>query len=114
MPGMTPHESAAQEALEEAGIVGRVHRRCIGVYRYRKSRDKGSAHCTVKVYPMRVTALYADWLERRERQRKWMTFAAASAHVRERGLKRILMSFHASQRNRRALRLTAAPDPADG
>ena len=113
-PGMTPCESAAEEAFEEAGIVGRVDHRCIGVYGYGKLRDKGSAYCTVRVYPMKVTAQYADWPERRERERKWMTFDAASAGVRERGLKRILRSFHASQRNRRTSRLTATSERSDG
>jgi 8-oxo-dGTP pyrophosphatase MutT (NUDIX family) len=108
MPGMTPYESAAEEAFEEAGIVGRVDRRCIGVYGYGKVRDKDRAYCTVRVYPMKVTALYADWPERRERQRKWMTFDTASACVRERELKRILTSFRETQKNRFVLMLTAA------
>jgi 8-oxo-dGTP pyrophosphatase MutT (NUDIX family) len=113
MPGMTPYESAAEEAFEEAGIAGRVDRRCIGVYGYRKLRDKGMPYCTVRVYPMKVNALYADWPERRERQRKWMTFDAASARVRERGLKKILTSFHTSQRRRRGWRLIATPDRSE-
>jgi 8-oxo-dGTP pyrophosphatase MutT (NUDIX family) len=93
MPGMTPYESAAEEAFEEAGIAGRVDRRCIGVYGYRKLRDKGMPYCTVRVYPM--------------------TFDAASARVRERGLKKILTSFHTSQRRRRGWRLIAAPDRSE-
>jgi 8-oxo-dGTP pyrophosphatase MutT (NUDIX family) len=114
MPGMTPCESAAEEALEEAGIVGRVDRKCIGVYGYRKVRDKGRPYCTVRVYPMKVTALCADWPERRERQRRWMTFDAASARVRERGLKKILTLFHTSQRSRRGSRLISTPDRSKG
>jgi 8-oxo-dGTP pyrophosphatase MutT (NUDIX family) len=110
---MTPYESAAEEAFEEAGIVGRVDRRCIGVYGYGKVRDSGRAYCTVRVYPMKVSALHADWPERSERQRKWMTFDAASACVRERELKRILRSFHASQRNRLGFRLTASADRSE-
>jgi 8-oxo-dGTP pyrophosphatase MutT (NUDIX family) len=113
MPGMTPCESAAEEAFEEAGIAGRVDRRCIGVYGYRKLRDKGMPYCTVRVYSMRVTALYADWPERRERLRNWMTFRAASARVKERGLKKILTSFHTSQRRRRASRLIATPERSE-
>ena len=70
IPGMTPFESAAAEAFEEAGIAGAVDRRCIGVYGYAKARIEGSAYCTVRVYPMKVTTQYADWPERRERQRK--------------------------------------------
>jgi len=107
MAGMTPYESAAEEAFEEAGIVGRVDRRCIGVYGYLKVRDKGRPYCTVKVYPMKVTVLCADWPERRERQRVWMNFDAARARVRERGLKKILTSFHISHRSRRGSRLIA-------
>jgi 8-oxo-dGTP pyrophosphatase MutT (NUDIX family) len=113
MAGMTPRESAANEAFEEAGIVGRVDRRCVGVYSYGKLRNEGRAYCTVRVYPMKVTAQHADWPERSERQRMWMTFGEARSRVRERGLKNILTSFHASRRGLRGLRLSATPDRSE-
>lgn len=107
MPGMTPSESAAEEAFEEAGIRGHVDRRCAGVYGYGKLRGEDTAYCTVKVYPMKVTTQYADWPERRERQRRWMTFDAASARVREPGLKKILMCFRAARGDLRLVRPNA-------
>ena len=113
IPGMTPFESAAAEAFEEAGIAGAVDRRCIGVYGYAKPRIEGSAYCTVRVYPMKVTTQYADWPERRERQRKWMTLDAASGRVRERALKKILTSFTVSRRVRRPSRPSAISGGSD-
>ena len=50
-PGLSPQESAAEEALEEAGVEGKVGHKMIGSYVY----DKWGATCTVEVFPMKVT-----------------------------------------------------------
>jgi 8-oxo-dGTP pyrophosphatase MutT (NUDIX family) len=92
--GLKAHESAAYEAFEEAGILGRVSRRCVGVYGYHKTNHKQGAYCTVKVYPMKVTDQLPDWPERRLRRREWVSFTVAAARVREKDLKKIIQSFH--------------------
>ncbi len=94
--GRTPHEAAADEAFEEAGVTGRISRTCIGVYGYRKSNHKRGVYCTVRVYPMKVTAQLPDWPERGERRREWVPFDIAAARVRERDLKKIIRSFYRS------------------
>lgn len=68
-PGLTPRESAEQEALEEAGIEGRVALDPIGFYTY----EKWKATCTVSVYPMEVTFMLdeKDW-EEKHRGREWL------------------------------------------
>lgn len=94
--GRKPDESAAEEAYEEAGIIGRISRTCIGLYAYRKSGHRLGAHCTVRVYPMKVTSQLPDWPERKERRREWVAFDIAAARVREKDLKKIIRSFYRS------------------
>lgn len=95
-PSQKPHEAAVEEAFEEAGITGRISRNCIGVYGYQKANHKLGAYCTVRVYPMKVTAQLPDWPERKERRREWVAFDVAASRVREKDLKRIIQSFYRS------------------
>lgn len=96
--GRAPYEAAADEALEEAGVTGPVSRTCIGVYGYHKANHRLGAYCTVRVFPMKVTAELPDWPERKERRREWVDFAIAAARVKERDLKKIILSFSRSLR----------------
>src|SRR5688572_28920018 len=41
-PGLTPRDSAAREAMEEGGLVGRITAQPIGVHHYDKRSDDGS------------------------------------------------------------------------
>lgn len=63
--GMSAHESAANEALEEAGLVGKVHDVEIGAYQY----EKWGRICRVAVFEMQVAKQHNEWLESNERQR---------------------------------------------
>ncbi|WP_432695130.1 NUDIX domain-containing protein [Marinobacterium sp. YM272] len=67
-PGLTPQESAAKEALEEAGIQGKVHPELLGCYR----QAKWGAECDVDLFAMRVDTVIddADWDED-HRCRRW-------------------------------------------
>jgi len=79
-PGLTPEDSAAKEALEEAGVEGRVAAAVIGSYTY----DKWGGTCSVDVYPMEVTSVLpeAEWQER-YRDREWLTPEAAAARLKQ-------------------------------
>ena len=88
--GIIEHEysarnSAAKEALEEAGVKGNVHRKLLGVYRHRKLGKT----CTVKVFPMRVTRIYKVWDEA-DRDREWVSVKQALKRVRNQELKRVI------------------------
>jgi phosphohistidine phosphatase len=88
--GIIEHEysarnSAAKEALEEAGVKGNVHRKLLGVYRNRKLGQT----CTVKVYPMLVTRIYKVWKEA-DREREWVSVKQALKRVRNQELKRVI------------------------
>ena len=84
-PHLSPSDSAAKEALEEAGIKGTVSQRPIGSYKY----DKWGGTCTVEVYTMKVQAVLDDWLES-YRDREWVSVEEAITRVTEQRLKEIL------------------------
>jgi phosphohistidine phosphatase len=79
-PGMSPQESAAEEALEEAGVEGVVGDETLGCFVY----EKWDADTTCHVYPMEVTRelAFEDW-EENHRQRTWVTPQQAVAQLRQ-------------------------------
>jgi 8-oxo-dGTP pyrophosphatase MutT (NUDIX family) len=91
MKGLKPHEAAAQEALEEAGLIGRVGKRALGQYAYDK-RLKGDKviTCLVQVFPFAVRKQRKTWLEMDQRVIRWFTVAAAAGAVAEPGLAAII------------------------
>src|SRR5712672_3403470 len=53
--GKAPHDSAAREAFEEAGVVGAVGKRSVGSFPYQKRlKNGGVTVCEVHVFPLRV------------------------------------------------------------
>lgn len=87
-PHMTPWDSAAKEAMEEAGVEGEVETRCLGEFDY----EKWGGVCRVAVYPMRVTTEFDDW-EEDERVRQWLRPEVAAFRVREMELRLIIREF---------------------
>jgi 8-oxo-dGTP pyrophosphatase MutT (NUDIX family) len=83
---LSPAESAAKEAMEEAGIEGVVSANPIGEYQY----PKWDGICTVAVYLLRVTKVHKDWPERKIRKRKWLSFEEAASLVKEEELKEMI------------------------
>jgi phosphohistidine phosphatase len=75
-PGLSPAESAAVEAREEAGVEGRIENGPLGAFAY----EKWGATCQVQVYTMEVTRVLTDdeW-EEKHRTRKWVSPAEAAA-----------------------------------
>lgn len=64
--GMTPQNSAAKEALEEAGVKGDVGHILIDEYTY----EKWGGELKVKVFTLSVTTVLDTWDEMTERERK--------------------------------------------
>ena len=61
----TPYASAAREALEEAGVVGKVGKDPIGSYSYKKRLKNGAVvACDVQVFPLKVKRQQTSWPER--------------------------------------------------
>ena len=90
-PGMTAPASAAKEAREEAGIEGAVSKRSLGSYR----QAKWGGTCRIEVFPLRVTAEFADWPEAGIRRREWLPLSAAIERVGSKKLRRIIESLPA-------------------
>ncbi|MBZ0259464.1 MAG: NUDIX hydrolase [Hyphomicrobiales bacterium] len=65
--GLAPHEVAAREAFEEAGLVGHVGKRCIGTFKFERSRNGRDATCRVDVYALKVERQMQAWTEMHER-----------------------------------------------
>ena len=71
--GFTAEEAALQEALEEAGLEGRIEGACVGTYEY----PKAGILLTVAVYLMEVHLEAAEWEEQDVRRRRWVPLAEA-------------------------------------
>jgi two-component system phosphate regulon sensor histidine kinase PhoR len=117
IPGRSPAESAAQEAFEEAGIVGPVDREPIGRYFYRKRRRNGALlPAEVQLFRMEVDEERDDWPEKGERERRWFAPQEAAAAVAEGELAELIRSLApgAGAGHRAIARnvLEALPEPA--
>jgi 8-oxo-dGTP pyrophosphatase MutT (NUDIX family) len=88
-PDMTAYASAAKEALEEAGVIGRVGTRPIAEYSY----SKWGGTCTVEVFPLQVEKQLDDWLEIGFRRRRWATVEEAVNLVEQPDMRAILRRF---------------------
>jgi 8-oxo-dGTP pyrophosphatase MutT (NUDIX family) len=90
--GLTPKETAAREAYEEAGARGDMKRRISAAYSYDKLLDdKGiTVPCEVKVFPLRVRRMEKVWPEQRQRVVRWFEPAEAIEAVAEPGLKTLI------------------------
>jgi 8-oxo-dGTP pyrophosphatase MutT (NUDIX family) len=89
-----PHASAAREALEEAGVVGRVGRDPIGTYSYKKRLAGGAiVTCEVRVFPLEVKRQQEQWPEKKQREFHWFSPSGAANAVQEPALGDIIRTF---------------------
>lgn len=71
--GMTPFDSAAKEAYEEAGVIGRISSTLLSEYQH----NKWGGNMCVKVYTLDVTDILESWDEMRDRDRQIVTLDEA-------------------------------------
>ena len=89
--GLLPHELAAREAVEEAGLIGEIETDPIGTYSYSKRlRLFSSVTCQVTVFPLLVHTQRVHWREERERTLAWMSPSEAARNVQEPDLSSLL------------------------
>ena len=94
MKGRKPHSAAAQEALEEAGLVGKIEKIALGSYHYIKLMRNGAGIlCRVDVFPLEVQRQLKNWRERDERITRWFPVEDAAEAVREPELARLIHAF---------------------
>lgn len=77
-PNLSAADSAAVEALEEAGVEGTVIEGLSERYRY----DKWNGTCTVTLFPLLVSELQPSWAEEGERERMWVAQEGMEEYVR--------------------------------
>ena len=85
-PGLSPQESATEEAFEEAGIRGNIYPETIGEYQY----NKWGGVCTVKVFLFEVMEILDNWPENDIRQRRWVSVTEAVEIIEEPALKEMI------------------------
>jgi len=94
MAGRGAAGTAAREAYEEAGVIGRIGAAPLGSYGYDKRLPDGrSLPCRVSVFPLAVRKLMDDFPERRQRVRRWMGLRDAAGRVAEPELAALLSGF---------------------
>jgi 8-oxo-dGTP pyrophosphatase MutT (NUDIX family) len=91
--GVAPHELAAREAFEEAGLLGTAPPEPIGAYSYRKRLSDGRRRrCEVEVFALLVEARADDWPERGQRRKRWVPAVIAASLVADPGLAELLLA----------------------
>jgi len=104
MKGRKPWEAAAQEALEEAGVVGRPRKKPIGSYIYFKRREAHFDVCRVDVYVLAFAKQLKTWREKGQREAKWFGLDEAAELVEEPGLVSLLQKLDAKGLGRMMLK----------
>jgi len=94
MKGKQPHEAAAIEAWEEAGVRGKVRKVPVGRYTYLKELEDGKfVPCVVDLFQIEMKEVRADFKERGQRLLDWVSPDEAARRVREIELKSLLVNF---------------------
>jgi 8-oxo-dGTP pyrophosphatase MutT (NUDIX family) len=86
-------DAAAQEAAEEAGVVGKVKRKPIGNYVYWKRLDRSFELLRVEVFALEVFERRAKWKEKGARECCWLPPDKAWLLIDEPGLAEIVRTF---------------------
>ena len=104
MKGRKDYQAAEIEALEEAGVKGKIRKHPIGAYIYDKRLADHVEPCRVMVYLLDVDELVAAWPERDQRLRRWFSVEDAADTIEEPAL--------ASMIRKLATDSVAGPNPA--
>lgn len=92
-PGMSAHSSAAKEAFEECGVIGRIEAKPVANHVQKKRNALEDEVCGVTVYPMAVITEAPVWPEMRQRERRWATISDALKLVEKKKLRRAIDAF---------------------
>jgi 8-oxo-dGTP pyrophosphatase MutT (NUDIX family) len=92
MKGKKNWAAAAQEAKEEAGIVGKTYKKPIGNFLYFKRRAAHFDLCRVEVYVLSFEKKLESYREKGQRDQRWFALDEAPDIVQEPGLTALLKS----------------------
>ena len=94
--GKSAWKSAAQEAFEEAGILGKIGKRPTGVYAYDKRLQNGRLQqVRVSVFDLQVESEAQVFPEAGQREKQWVSPQEAARLVDEPELMAVLATFKA-------------------
>lgn len=92
--GVEPHNLAALEAMEEAGLLGKIADKPLGSYRYDKKRGDGSiVNCEVDTFAFEVEQQMPAWPEQDQRKTQWFAPEEAASLVQEPELRDLIKKF---------------------
>jgi 8-oxo-dGTP pyrophosphatase MutT (NUDIX family) len=92
--GMSSAKSAAREAFEEAGVVGKIAKAPIGSFAYDKRLRNGRLqHVRVAVFALQVEREREAYLEKGQREKLWLPAAEAAERVEEPELAALIRAF---------------------
>jgi 8-oxo-dGTP pyrophosphatase MutT (NUDIX family) len=75
-------ETAAKEAFEEAGVIGRVSPNSVGMFRAKKGTPIPKS-IEVWVYLLEVDEMLSNWPEKETRQIRWVSCKVGARELRE-------------------------------
>jgi 8-oxo-dGTP pyrophosphatase MutT (NUDIX family) len=89
--GLGAAGTAAREAHEEAGLIGKVSKKPLASYRYWKRFNQGWELIEVLVHEMKVKKHLPSWQEKGQRKRHWLSLETAVGLIAETELQEILL-----------------------
>jgi 8-oxo-dGTP pyrophosphatase MutT (NUDIX family) len=108
MKGKKNWAAAAQEAKEEAGILGKTYKRPIGEFQYFKARADHFDLCRVEVYVLGYEKRLEVYREKGQREARWFSLEDAAEAVQEPGLAGLLRNGDFSAYHKRAKKKPSA------
>ncbi|QND41528.1 NUDIX hydrolase (plasmid) [Rhizobium leguminosarum bv. viciae] len=92
--GLKPRKVAEREAWEEAGVIGKAHKKPFGEFVYDKVMQDGSgARPVVAVFLLEVRRCRKRFPEMEERESAWLAPFEAARRIEEPDLERLLLKF---------------------
>lgn len=91
--GMLAHNSAAKEAMEEAGVIGAVETAPVAEYVQSKAIEGTPERITVRAFALAVESEIQRWPEDHQRKRRWLPLKAAIKLVDDAELRAVLKRF---------------------
>ena len=104
MKGKSKWRAAALEALEEAGIVGRVRKKPVGSFLYFKRQRAHFDLCRVEVFILDYERQVGSYREKGQREIRWFPLGEAAELVDDPGLAALINGLTA--------KTLSAPKPA--
>jgi 8-oxo-dGTP pyrophosphatase MutT (NUDIX family) len=103
MKGRKPHIVAAIEAVQEAGLLGKMDKAKLGDFGYEKRLKSGATvDCRVEVFSLRVQKQRKTWQEKSQRATRWFECAVAAELVEEPELRDLMLAFCGATAQQRA------------